>query len=145
MLRASRTGAAAASAWKVTFGTKWLSITSTCNQSASAATARSASANRPKSADRMLGDIRTLTSVHLTQQSDVHGVGAVTVRPQLHVEVVSQHRYAGKQRLGILLPDVGTGAQHGPHPVHRLRQVWRAGGIEHRRAGQPRVHRMGEQ
>ncbi|CAM5359546.1 hypothetical protein SAVIM40S_01401 [Streptomyces avidinii] len=94
--RASRTGAAAASAWKVTepapastycgaqrsgssimrwrssgmsvallrdstigiprvrFGTKWLSMTSTCSQSAPS-TAFASSASRAKSADRMLG------------------------------------------------------------------------------------------
>jgi hypothetical protein len=41
----------------VRFGTKWLSITSTCSQSAAGATAAASSASRAKSADKMLGEI----------------------------------------------------------------------------------------
>ena len=41
----------------VKFGTKWLSMTSTCSQSATAATAAASSASRAKSADKMLGEI----------------------------------------------------------------------------------------
>ena len=41
----------------VRFGTKWLSITSTCSQSATPETAAASSASRAKSADRMLGEI----------------------------------------------------------------------------------------
>jgi hypothetical protein len=42
---------------RVRFGTKWLSMTSTCSQSATLATAAASSASRAKSADRMLGEI----------------------------------------------------------------------------------------
>ena len=41
---------------RVRFGTKWLSMTSTCSQSA-VATAAASSASRAKSADKMLGEI----------------------------------------------------------------------------------------
>jgi hypothetical protein len=41
----------------VRFGTKWLSMTSTCSQSAVAATAAASSASRAKSADKTLGEI----------------------------------------------------------------------------------------
>ena len=44
----------------VRFGTKWLSMTSTCSQSAVPATRAHSSARRAKSADRMLGEIWTL-------------------------------------------------------------------------------------
>ena len=42
---------------RVRFGTKWLSMTSTCSQSAVAATAAASSASRAKSADKTLGEI----------------------------------------------------------------------------------------
>ncbi len=41
------------------FGTKWLSITSTCSQSETAETRRHSSANDEKSADRIDGEICT--------------------------------------------------------------------------------------
>src|SRR5262249_50466752 len=44
---------------RVRFGTKWLSMTSTCSQSAVAATAAASSARRAKAADNMLGEIGT--------------------------------------------------------------------------------------
>ncbi len=44
---------------RVRLGTKWLSITSTCNQSAAPATLAASSARRAKSADKMLGEICT--------------------------------------------------------------------------------------
>ena len=43
----------------VRLGTKWLSITSTCSQSATPETASASLASRAKSADRMLGAIWT--------------------------------------------------------------------------------------
>ena len=42
---------------RVRFGTKWLSMTSTCSQSAAGATAAASSASRAKSADKTLGEI----------------------------------------------------------------------------------------
>src|ERR1700733_5875 len=48
---------------RVRFGTKWLSITSTCSQSAVSSTALASSASRAKSADRMLGEICTAMDV----------------------------------------------------------------------------------
>src|SRR5258708_19985115 len=82
---------------------------STCNQSATRATAAASSANLAKSADRMLGAICTgmrappvmrrkcrladpmpLGSSGLAEQGYVHRVGSVPVWPQLHIGAVAQ-------------------------------------------------------
>src|ERR1700758_4817689 len=77
----------------VRFGTKWLSMTSTCNQSAPS-TAAAWSARRAKSAARIDGainggDVR-FTLIRLAQRGREHRVGAVTVWPQLHVQPVAE-------------------------------------------------------
>src|SRR5882757_955236 len=79
---------------RVRFGTKWLSITSTCSQSAPL-TAAVSSASRAKSAARIDGAIRGLAMAvsvavgsslltHL-QGGGEHGIRAVAVGPQLNV------------------------------------------------------------
>src|SRR3954471_6111349 len=77
----------------VRLGTKWLSITSTCSQSAAPSTARASSARCAKSAARMLGatirDDATTPSVYgpalaAAYHREEHRVGTVPVRPQLH-------------------------------------------------------------
>src|SRR3954452_12863600 len=79
----------------VRFGTKWPSITSTCNQSAPF-TAAASSASRAKSAARIDGAIsgppvRGMSDTLLAaQRRREHGVGAVSVWPELHVRPVPE-------------------------------------------------------
>src|ERR1700712_5659723 len=79
---------------RVRFGTKWLSITSTCSQSAPL-TAAVSSASLAKSAARIDGAISGLAMavsvtvdcralLHL-QRGGEHGISTVPVRPQLDV------------------------------------------------------------
>src|SRR3954462_7163237 len=95
----------------VRFGTKWPSITSTCSQSAPC-TAAASSASRAKSAARIDGAISgppvpdmsdtLLIYGKPTHHGCEHSVGAVSVRPQLHVGTVAQAFGKGlEQRSGI--------------------------------------------
>src|SRR5947209_5920364 len=100
---------------RVRFGTKWASITSTCNQSAPS-TSAAASASRAKSAASIEGAIsgRSVLAdmnvsllgaqtgiVQLDQRCGEHGVGAVPVRPQLYVGTVAEIRRRREQWPGI--------------------------------------------
>src|SRR6185437_11096575 len=78
----------------VRFGTKWLSITSTCTRSADEMRSMSR-CMFTKSAARMLGLIRGMRSTvsvpsHLLEQGDEHGIRAVPVRPQLHLRGIAR-------------------------------------------------------
>src|SRR5256885_8810919 len=91
----------------VRLGTKWLSITSTCNQSAAPSTARASSARWAKSAARMLGarmsEVATTRSVYdgllTAQHRQEHRVGAVPVRPELRVRAVAERGQLGREQL----------------------------------------------
>ena len=86
---------------RVRFGTKWLSITSTCSQSAPVTTAAS-SASRAKSAARIDGAISgcAMDSPYFERGGE-HRIGAVSVRPQLHVWPVSESVDRIEQRPGV--------------------------------------------
>src|SRR3954469_7458364 len=97
----------------VRFGTKWPSITSTCNRSASGATASMASARAAKSAERIDGAMRTTlrTLPRRAEPEEEHAVGSDRLREQ-------------------------TGAPAGPIP----RRPWRLQGLPFRMArAQPGV------
>ena len=85
----------------VRFGTKWLSITSTCMAS-ELGTDSIAVCRFAKSADKMLGmilraTVSTLVSADLAQIGRKHGISAVPVRPELQVRTESGVRNLGQQ------------------------------------------------
>src|SRR5690606_32744106 len=141
----------------VRFGTKWLSMTSTWAKSAVAMRARSA-CMFTKSAERMLGLMRgaagrligLLLWVAL-QQGEEHGVGAVTVRPQLHAsgsvagEVDGALDQIGDDGRGIQLRDVVASAQHLGDDSAGLGEVGRAGRVRDDSARCEGVQRTGEE
>src|SRR3954452_2775750 len=85
----------------VRLGTKWLSITSTCSQSAPL-TAAASSASRAKSAARIEGAIRgTAMRSPYFEGGGEHRIGAVPVWPELHVGTVTEVVDGSEERPGV--------------------------------------------
>src|SRR6476619_1451460 len=89
----------------VRLGTKWLSITSTCNQSAPV-TAAASSPSSAKSAARIDGAISgpAMESTYFEGGSE-HRIGAVPVWPELHVGPVTETVDRFEQRPGVQCGD----------------------------------------
>src|SRR3954453_940223 len=147
----------------VRLGTKWLSITSTCSQSARETRAAS-SASRAKSEDRMLGEIWIPMVAPIlghrpwpaagaagrspaTQQRQEHGIGPVAVRPQLHG---AGHRavrvgQGADERCGVLKSYVVPLGEHRGDHAGRLGEDGGAGGVQDHSAGPNAVDGGGQQ
>src|SRR5215217_2469454 len=128
----------------VKFGTKWLSITSTCSQSAPV-TAAASSPSSAKSAARIDGAIRgTAMRSPYFEGGREHRIGAVPVWPELHVRTITEVVDGLEQRPGVQCGH-WMAAQRVSDNADRLCEMRRTRRVQHHatRAGQP--DRRGEQ
>src|SRR3954447_21898298 len=128
----------------VRFGTKWLSITSTCSQSAPV-TAATSSPSSAKSAARIDGAMRgpAMRSPYCESRGE-HRIGAVPVWPELHVRSVAEIVDRIEQRPGVQRGD-RVAAQRIGDDADGLHQMRRTRRVQHHAAGTGQPDRRRQQ
>jgi hypothetical protein len=84
---------------------------------------------------RLVLRLRGLRTAGAAEQGKEHRVGAVAVRPQLHMRAVTEIGYAFDVRPGVDLRNVVTCGQHVVNDHPGFAEVWRAGHVRDQPSG----------